>query len=209
MEIANKISIYNRNRKYIYFEKNIKYTPSSKILDVGFTNTISDNGNYIEKNYPYPENITALGVDGKNEFEKQYPNINTILYDGNIFPFPDNSFDIGWSSAVIEHVGNREKQLLFLKELLRTCKTTFLTTPNIGFPVEVHTRTFFLHWLPNRLFEKYLILVGKSWATGDYMHLLSKKNIINLCREAGASKITIHGNRILGLVLDYSIIIEK
>lgn len=209
MKLAIKISSYNRNRKYAYFEKNVKPTPTSKLLDVGFSNTISDIGNYVEKNYPYPDNITALGIDGKDVFEKQYPNINPVLYDGNIFPFQDNSFDIGWSSAVIEHVGDREKQLFFIKELLRTCKTIFFTTPNIWFPVEVHTRIFFLHWLPRRLFEKYLRLVGKSWATGDYMHLLSKKEIISLCNEAGATKITIHGNRILGFVLDYSIIIEK
>lgn len=209
MKLTTKISSYNRNRKYAYFEKNVKPTPTSKVLDVGFSNTISDIGNYVEKNYPYPNNITALGIDGKDVFEKQYPNINPVLYDGNIFPFQDNSFDIGWSSAVIEHVGDREKQLFFIKELLRTCKTIFFTTPNIWFPVEVHTRIFFLHWLPRRLFEKYLRLVGKSWATGDYMHLLSKKEIISLCSEAGATKITIHGNRILGFVLDYSIIIEK
>ena len=36
-----------------------------------------------------------------------------LLNDGST----DKSFDIGWGSAVIEHIENREKQLLFLKEL--------------------------------------------------------------------------------------------
>lgn len=209
MKIADKISSFNRKRKYIYFENSTKFTPHSKVLDVGFTNTESDVANYIEKNYPYPSNITALGIDEKDVFEKKYPNVKTVIYDGTFFPFPDNSFDIGWSSAVIEHVGNREKQLLFLKELLRTCRTVFFTTPNLKFPIEVHTRTPFLHWMPTPLFEGYLRLIGKKWATGNYMHLLSKKDIITLCRKAGASKIVIHGNRIMGFVIDYSVIIER
>ena len=54
--------------------------------------------------------------DEKDVFEKKCPNIQTAIYD-DFFPFPDKSFDIGWGSAVIEHIENREKQLLFLKEL--------------------------------------------------------------------------------------------
>ena len=58
----------------------------------------------------------TLGIDEKDVFEKKCPNIQTAIYD-DFFPFPDKSFDIGWGSAVIEHIENREKQLLFLKEL--------------------------------------------------------------------------------------------
>ena len=110
MKITDKISSFNRKQKYTQFENSIKFTPYSKVLDVGFTNTESGVANYN------PSNITKLGIDEKDVFEKKCPTIQTAIYD-DFFPFPDKSFDIGWGSAVIEHIENREKQLLFLKEL--------------------------------------------------------------------------------------------
>lgn len=56
-------------------------------------------------------------------------------------------------------------------------------------------------------FDRYLRRIGKSWAAGDYMYLLSKKRIIDLCRETGAQNVTIKGNRLFGFVMDYSVII--
>ncbi len=63
-----------------------------------------------------------------------------------------------WSNAVLEHVGTRDDQLLFLREVRRVGRRVFLTTPNRHFPVEVHTRTPLLHWLPKPVFERYLRL---------------------------------------------------
>lgn len=109
MSFANKISAYNRKRNFDYFMKVIAPSKSQTILDVGFTyNEYSAEANYIEKHYPYPENITALGVEcsiSTEEFQNLYPKVTTITYDGNIFPFYDNQFDVGWSNAVVEHVG--------------------------------------------------------------------------------------------------------
>lgn len=206
--IANAISKKNRDRKYKYFKERVGFTADTKVLDVGFANhEFSPIDNYLEKHYPFRAKITALGVGGKDEFTKNYPDVETVLYDGKIFPFADKTFDIGWSNAVIEHVGGKDRQLLFLKELLRTCRTAYFTTPNVYFPVELHTRTLFLHWLPKTFFDRYLRRIGKSWAAGDYMYLLSKKRIIDLCREAGAQNVTVKGNRLFGFVMDYSVII--
>ncbi len=207
LSIANKISKRNRDRKYFYFKEKVGFTSKTKILDVGFADhEFSPIDNYLEKHYPFRANITALGVGGKDEFAKKYPDVEAVLYDGELFPFADKSFDIGWSNAVIEHVGGKDRQLLFLKELLRTCRTVYFTTPNSYFPVELHTRTLFLHWLPKAVFDNYLRRTGKSWAAGDYMYLLSKRRIADLCRQAGAQKVIIKGNRFFGFVMDYSII---
>lgn len=155
MKITDKISSFNRKQKYTYFENSIKFTPYSKVLDVGFTNTESGVANYN------PSNITKLGIDEKDVFEKKCPNIQTAIYD-DFFPFPDKSFDIGWGSAVIEHIENREKQLLFLKELQQMHHAVFFsTTLNLKFPIEVHTQTPFLHRMSTPLFEGYLRLIGK------------------------------------------------
>ena len=66
-------------------------------------------------------------------------------------PFDDGSFDVVFSNAVIEHVGDRERQGQLVREALRVGRRVFLTTPNRWFPVEVHTRLPFVHWLPDEL----------------------------------------------------------
>lgn len=210
MSIASKISGYNRKRKWLIFTKNILYDQHTKILDVGFNNVeYSSVDNYLEKNYPFQQNITALGITGKNIFEKLYPLLKAILYDGKTFPFRDNNFDICWSNAVIEHVGDIDAQLFFIREMKRVSKIVFFTTPNKHFPIEIHTRTPLLHFLPKHIFEKYLNLIGKKWATGDYMNLLTKKDLTKLLEAAKITNYKIIENKILGFTLDYIIIFKS
>lgn len=206
--IADRISGSNRRKKYKLFLEKIAPSESDKILDVGFNNIeYSDVDNFLEKTYPYQTNITALGIDDDSSFKQKYPMVESNIYDGKIFPFSDNHFDIGWSNAVIEHVGSEAAQILFLKELKRTCKKIYFTTPNRYFPFEVHTRYPLIHWLPKRIFDKILQYTPKKWAAGDYMNLLSRKKIEHILSEAGIKHYQIHRNRFLGFTMDFSIII--
>jgi len=178
------------------------------VLDVGFSNKeYSDTDNFLEKHYPYPEQITALGIDEPTLFHKRYPAVRAVQYDGSIFPFPDQSFDICWSNAVVEHVGERDDQLRFLKEIRRVAQHGYITTPNKFFPVEVHTRVPLLHiLLPKRLFDRFLRYIGKGWATGSYMRLLSKRDLDRLLRDAGFTSYRIVQNRIGLWTLDFVVL---
>jgi len=210
--IAYYISHWNRRRKWNYFSKHFNIQENTRILDVGYTDIeYSSSDNFLEKQYPYSKNITALGIEEPTQFKKNYPDVNVVVYDGKAFPFKNKIFDIVWSNAVIEHVGNKEKQLYFLQEMLRVGNKIYMTTPNKYFPIEVHTRIPFLHiFLPKKLFDSFLQLIGKSWACGDYMHLLSVGDIKRMCKKLSISKSTyhIHKNRIAGLVVDFVIIID-
>lgn len=209
MSIAYKISAYNRRRKWRIFMEEIRPKPGMGVLDVGYSDDEhSATDNYIEKHYPYPHMLTALGIEEPRKFRLRYPHVNTIRYDGRTIPFDDMSFDVCWSNAVVEHVGNRDRQLTFIKEIKRVAKTAFITTPNAHFPIEVHTRTPLLHFLPTPYFEKYLHLIGKKWATGDYMNLLSLRSIKSLLGDANISRFKIIENRLLGFTLDYVIIFK-
>jgi len=207
--IAYRISGYNRRRKYKKFLRLLNPIVSDRILDIGFTEVeYSDNDNFLEKNYPHQKNIIALGVDRAEEFSKRYPLVQAVSYDGGNFPFKDKEFDIAWSNAVIEHVGPEEKQLIFLKEAIRVSRRLFLTTPNRNFPIEVHTRTILLHFLPKNIFDKYLNLIGKSWATGDYMNLLTIKRMKRLLLRAGVTNYQIITNKFLCFTLDFVVVIK-
>ena len=189
-------------------------TASDKILDVGYSNEPVPNSyeNYLEKKYPYLNNITALGVqdyDPIQVYNNEAGGFKVVKYDGKTFPFSDNSFDIGYCNAVIEHVGNRDVQILFIKEICRVCKRVFLTTPNRFFPVETHTKYLFIHWLPNKLFLKILSKTKeKHWVTNLY--LLSECSLKRILNAAGLKgKYHIYKQRFFGFVMTYSVEINE
>ncbi|MBN1445128.1 MAG: class I SAM-dependent methyltransferase [Candidatus Omnitrophica bacterium] len=206
MSIAYKISAFNRKRKWKLFNTLYNPSPETKILDAGFgeyENSPVDN--FLEKHYPYPHKITALGISEPREFSRRYPAVTAVRYNGGRFPFEDKSFDICWSNAVLEHVGSREQQLYFLKETARVAKSAFITTPNRYFPVEVHTKIPLLHYLPKRHFDSLMSLAGKKWAEGDSINLLSFGEIKKLLKDAGISEYKIISNRLFLFTLDFII----
>ena len=208
MSLAHQVQQFNRDRKWKLFNEKVEVIDSLKILDVGVTDEeFSAADNYLEKHYPFPQMITALAISEPRLFRERYPKVNTLTYDGKRIPYADNAFDVCWSNAVIEHVGSREAQLEFMKELIRTSKKVFLTTPNRYFPIEVHTRTPLLHFLPKIIFDFYLNLIGKGWATGNYMHLLSYSDIRKLLESANVEQSYVHRNKLFGFTLDFVIVI--
>ncbi len=204
---ANKLSDRNRTKKYNFFMSFFKPAGETKILDVGASeNEYQENANIIEKKYKYPENITVLGVEHFNEFSKRYPKVRIVEYGGGHFPFNDKEFDICWSNAVLEHVKPGEGRERFIKEIHRTAKAAFVTTPNRHFPFEVHTRLFLIHWFPKKIFDKILEKTSNGWATGDYMNLMTYRDIVKLLEKCGIKKYKIVKNRILLFIVDFVII---
>ena len=189
------------------FLEEIAPTRATRVLDVGFSEEeYSSNDNFIEKHYPHPEMLTALGIDTPVKFKRRYPEVATVQYDGSVFPFSDQAFDVLWSNAVIEHVGDRSKQLFFLKEIKRVSKKAFITTPNRFFPVEVHTCTPLLHYLPESIFDRYVTLIGKRWATSEYIRLLSHSELEALLADADIAEYRIIKNMLVRLPLDFVVL---
>lgn len=209
MDIATRISSGNRDRKWRLFLEAVKPTSSTTVLNVGYNNNeYSPVDNYLEKHYPYRANITALGIQAPSEYARRYPEVRVVTYDGIDFPFPDKSFDVCWSNAVLEHVGTAARQLHFVREIVRVSRMAFVTTPNRYFPIEVHTRTPLLHFLPKRAFDAYLRRIGKPWATGTYMNLLGAGDLQRIVKNSGCISSRIVRNRFLGFALDFVVLLE-
>ena len=210
-KIAANISAESREHKYAQFIAQCRPTPGDTILDIGVNTTeYSPSDNYLEKHYPHKQNITAVGLEDGSTFTTRYPEITYLQTDGRTLPFTDNQFDIAYSNAVIEHVGGREEQIAFLREAFRVAKKGFLTTPNRHFPIELHTRVPLLHLLLSQsLFDAFLRLIGKSWATGDYMHLLSERDLRSLLSTAGIHEYELTRNRFLGLTMTFTVTWDK
>ena len=173
MTLADAISARSRRRKLRLFLDELRPGPETTVLDVGadevgFGAAGGESGcathNFLEEHYPWPERITALGLHDGVRFRARYPAIAYVQGDACALPFPDRAFDIVYSNAVIEHVGDRERQRLFVAEALRVGRRVFVTTPNRWFPVELHTKLPLVHWLPERAAHRVYELVGRPWA---------------------------------------------
>jgi hypothetical protein len=163
-------------------------TRTWRVLDVGVTSDQTADSNFFERLYPFPASITAVGLEDASHLEHEYPGLIFIKADGRHLPFEDKAFDLAFCSAVIEHVGSRPQQRQLLAELTRVAERVVLTTPNRFFPLEFHTLTPFLHWLPPRFFRGFLRLSGRSFfASEANLNLLSERDLDRmlplLCRK--------------------------
>src|SRR5579883_881557 len=154
--IAQRLSSYARKNMFASFMKELAPGADCSVVDLGVTSDQRADSNFFETFYPYPNNITAVGLEDASFLEKQFPGLKYVQANALSLPFDDKQFDIGVSWAVIEHVGSRENQKKFLNELLRVSRKSFITTPNRWYPIEFHTVTPFLHWLPPEMFRKIL-----------------------------------------------------
>lgn len=210
-KIAYSISARSREKKFAQFLTLVAPEPEEAIVDVGVNTTeYSDTDNYLEKFYPYPEKITAVGLGDFTAFKERYPQVTALSGDGRALTFPDNTFAIAYSNAVIEHVGNLDDQRRFLSELFRVSARGYLTTPNRHFPVELHTRVPLLHLLLSKgNFDRFVTWIGKSWAAGDYMSLLSESDLRRLFSEVGINNYTLIKNRFCGLPMTFTVVWNK
>ncbi len=177
VRLVDAISLRSRRRKLQLFLEELHPNPSTTILDVGADELGFGEGegcgtlNFFEELYPWPKQITALGLQDGAAFGARYPQIRYVQGDACALPFADGEFDVVFSNAVLEHVGDHARQRLFVSEALRVGRRVFLTTPNRRFPVEVHTRLPVVHWLPDRLAHRVYDATGNGFAKD--VHLLS------------------------------------
>jgi hypothetical protein len=181
--LASKISVQVRARMFAKFMATMQPDAEHRVLDIGVT---SDNrnqeANYFERLYPHKEKIVCVGTEDNIYLEAEYPGLRFIkIAPHKPLPFDDNEFDIAFSNAVIEHVGSRESQNAFIKEMVRVSRSFFLTTPNRWFPVEFHTAIPFLHYLPPTIYRKILSMFGETfWSKEDNLNLISKNELNTL-----------------------------
>jgi ubiquinone/menaquinone biosynthesis C-methylase UbiE len=127
-----------------------------------------------------------------------YPAVRFVVADGRSLLFEDQTFDIGFSNAVVEHVGSRENQRRFVAELVRTCKTVFIATPNAAFPIDPHTLLPFVHWLPRGLRHPILRITGnRKWASEDALNPLRAGELEKMF-PSGVS-VRVERQRVLGM----------
>jgi len=195
----SKLSMKMRKKMYLKLIEITGADSRMKILDVGVTNDRRIESNFLEKLYPYKENITTTGIEDASFIQKECRGVKFIQADGMNLPFGNRSFDLVTCFAVIEHVGNNTKQKQLINELCRVGKSCIITTPNRWYPIEVHTMMPFIHWLPPECFRKILRVTGQVFYSKEKnLSLLDAKTLKRMIPER--MKVNEHHHRLMGIV---------
>jgi Methyltransferase domain len=167
--LAGRVSLASRRRKFRLFMDAFHPDAGTTVVDVGVVDSGFGEGggsasthNFLEAMYPWPGQITAVGLDDLPTFGQAFPAVKRVRADGLDLPFADGEFDVGFSNAVVEHVGGEAAQRVFVGELCRVARRVFVTTPNRWFPVDVHTLLPVVHWLPEAQRNATLARLGKE-----------------------------------------------
>ena len=200
--LKQKISNRNREKKFKIAMSLINNNDT--VIDIGVSPSLGGNTNYFEKWYNLPNKLTCLGVYADfSEFKKEFPKFNLIEFNGFDFSLLEEKFDFAFSNAVIEHVGNNNKQIEWLSEIKKKCNTLMITTPNRWLPFETHSMTFFFHWFPDNIRNYFYRKIGKSDFANNYMWLLGEKDFKNVIKKADFEIISFEKNKFLFFTIDF------
>jgi ubiquinone/menaquinone biosynthesis C-methylase UbiE len=193
------------------FKKKVKPKINSSILDVGTTSSLSDHENVMISLYKHKNMLSLLSNLSLKNVKNKYPEVRIYKGDGRKLKFRNNSFDIVISTATIEHVGSFSNQLRFLKECYRVAKNkVFITTPNITFPIEFHTRIPFIHWLPKKIYRFILTLLKENFLNKEEnLNLLTKNELVKICNKLKFKKFLFYDVKLFGINSNIILIISK
>ena len=138
-------------------------------LDIGTTSDDKNaSSNIIIKNIKNIDNFKCISdqMVSSDFFNKKLKKSITEEFSENeLYEF---SSDLVISNATIEHVGGELKQKKMIENIIKLTKKVFvITTPNRFFPIELHTKLPFLHWLPKSIYRKILTFMGLSFYANE------------------------------------------
>ena len=176
--VAERVLTVARDRIYDDFLRLIRPVAGETILDVGASDVITEAANTLERKYPHPEAITAVGLGTAAEFQATFPDVRYQQIEPNVaLPFPAKCFSVAMSNAVLEHVGSADNQAAFVAELTRVAERVFISVPHRFFPVEHHTSIPLAHYTDASFAMACRALNKSDWAEPANLILMSKRRL--------------------------------
>lgn len=186
---------YFRTRRLRRFARLLGVDASTTVLDIG-------GSEYYWDWCPARPRVTVANMLQRDIRRDQLP---WVCADGRRLPFPDGAFDVVHCNSVIEHLPDQRSRELLAREVARVGRAYWVQTPNRWFPIESHTLTPGLHFLPKRWQARlarnftvwgWLQRPSEEEARGfvEHVHLLSARDLRCLFPNAAIMR-----ERVLGL----------
>ena len=210
--MAQRVAHHVRRKMFTTFMSTLRPEAHEELLDIGVTSDESYSGsNYFEELYPVKAKITAAGIDDARFLETRYPGVRFVNANIIDLPFADGSYDIVHAAAVWEHVGSRANQRRALAECLRVARRAVcMTTPNRWFPIELHTATPVLHWLPHSVYRRiYRAIRLEFFADEANLNLLRLGEIKAMARAHPDWRFAYRRARLLGWTSNLILFAER
>jgi trans-aconitate methyltransferase len=191
----------HRSKMFNYLFTNSTNNFYSSILDIGSTSDVSTSSNAFLNFFDAPKIISVSDQEITKATRNKFPHVDFIYGDGLNLSIESSSFDLVFSNAVLEHVGGVKNVSKFIHEAVRVArKEVILITPNRWFPLETHTKLFFVHWLPQRFFRRLLKKIGMDFfAQEENLNLLSVNMLKKLVAELNIAKYEFKYIKFLGM----------
>lgn len=188
------LSRKSRTKKFELLARIFRPRPEDRVLDIGASGEVFLRYTF-EDVYPYPERLVAGGYDYREVASARghYPKPAYAVFDGCSLPFPDKSFDLVFSNAVIEHVLGAGRQKQFAREVMRVGRSWFVTTPNHWYPFESHYHLPFIQFMPRVAQREYNRLLGTHIPRGTVQELalLSARQLRRLFPSSHIVKVRV------------------
>ena len=170
----------SREKRHRLFLALMRPSAKSTILNVGATGRNTGLAEQLEHWYSPLERITGGGLFLQEtlDYRASFPGVRPVVFDGCALPFADQSFDIVYSNAVLEHLPDRNSVARFAGEIQRVGRSWFVSTPNRRYPVDPHYHLPFVQFLPQENQKRLVAQLGK--VPYDHLNLLSSADLREL-----------------------------
>ena len=172
---------------------------SRTILNLGVNSALDRPEQYFfEHNYPHRASVTGAGLEPPRRYAEFFPEAGYVqVARHEPLPFEDDAFDLVFCNAVIEHVGDRAAQATFMREILRVGKSAWITTPNRWHPIEFHTITPLIHFLPEPIYREIWRRMGFTFfCEEEHLNLLDEALLTSFVPDG--VDYTMHKHHFLG-----------
>jgi 2-polyprenyl-3-methyl-5-hydroxy-6-metoxy-1,4-benzoquinol methylase len=170
----------SHEEKFRLFVKLLKPTPAMRILNVGASGPNFAFAEQFESLYEHRNQVIGGGISLSEvqDYQRSFPGVKTLVFNGCALPFRDKSFDVVYSNAVIEHLADRYAQQRFAAEVVRVGRGWFVTTPNLWYPIEPHYHLPLVQLLPQGWQRGLVRALGRT--PYDNLNLLTKNQLQRL-----------------------------
>lgn len=159
----------NRDRKALAILSTLRAYSNEQGLGGVWVDLGCGSGGMAATLAPYVERI--IGVDPEpwpdwKNIESSTPNLSFITApcDKTTPPLPPQSADVIICNQVYEHVASPQNLVANIHRLLKPGGICYFAGPNLLWPIEPHLLWPFIHWLPRRIAQRGMTLLGSSQA---------------------------------------------